>query len=54
MTVYAVGMNWLIKGHNSKLSLDYQLRPTYTPVGADLVKDSGLKSQVVLQYQIMF
>lgn len=54
MNVYDVGINWLIKGHTSKISLDYQLRPTYTPVGADLVKDDSMKSQVVLQYQIFF
>jgi len=54
MTVYDVGVNWLIKGHNSKITLDYQSRPTYSPSGADLVRDSGRKSQVVLQYQILF
>ena len=54
MTVYDVGVNWLIKGHNSKISLDYQARPTYTPNGMELTKDSGMKSQVVMQYQILF
>ena len=54
MTVYDVGVNWLIKGHNSKISLDYQMRPTYSPQGTDLIQDSGMKSQVVIQYQIMF
>lgn len=54
MTVYDIGVNWLIKGHNSKISVDYQLRPTYTPVGTDLVRDSGMKTQVTLQYQILF
>lgn len=54
MTVYAAGVNWLIKGHNAKLTLDYQVRPTYSPAGTALVKDSGMKNQVVLQYQIMF
>lgn len=54
MTVYDVGVNWLIKGHNSKISLDYQLRPTYSPVGTELLMDSGMRSQVVVQYQILF
>ncbi|HEY5824421.1 MAG TPA: hypothetical protein VIT44_08655 [Cyclobacteriaceae bacterium] len=54
MNVYDVGVNWLIKGHTSKISLDYQLRPTYSPQGTDLIRDSGMKSQVVLQYQIFF
>jgi hypothetical protein len=54
MTVYNAGVNWLIKGHTSKITLDYQLRPTYSPVGADLIRDTGMKSQVNLQYQIFF
>ncbi|HZY80050.1 MAG TPA: hypothetical protein VFE50_11040, partial [Cyclobacteriaceae bacterium] len=36
MTVFSAGTNWLIKGHNSKLTLDYQMRPTYSPVGSAL------------------
>jgi len=54
MNVYDVGVNWLIKGHNAKISLDYQLRPTYAVSGVDLVRDSGMKSQFVIQYQISF
>lgn len=54
MQVYDVGVNWLIKGHSSKLSLDYQIRPTYTPQGADLLRDAKTKNQVVLQYQVSF
>ena len=53
MQVYDVGINWLMKGHNSKLTLDYQSRPYYKQSGTDLVKD-GTKGQVVLQYQIFF
>jgi len=53
MTVFDLGMNWFIKGHTSKFTLDYQNRPVYDPVGADLVSSSR-KSQVVLQYQIFF
>jgi hypothetical protein len=53
MNVYDVGVNWLIKGHSSKLSLDYQIRPTYEQVGSDLLS-SGNRGQVVLQYQISF
>jgi hypothetical protein len=53
--VYDVGINWMIKGHSSKISLDYQLRPTYSPgAGSSLDRDSGMKTQVVLQYQIVF
>lgn len=54
MAVYDLGVNWFIKGHTSKLTMDYQLRPTYTPQGSDLIRDSGMKGQVTLQYQFFF
>jgi len=53
MNVYNVGINWLIKGHTSKLSLDYQNRPVYEVRGTELVRGTA-KGQVVLQYQIAF
>ena len=53
MNVYDVGVNWLIKGHTSKITLDYQSRPVYELQGTDLVR-SDRKGQVVLQYQISF
>ncbi len=54
MNVYDVGVNWFIKGHTSKLTLDYQMRPTYNAVGNDLIQDSSMKAQMVLQYQFFF
>jgi len=54
MTVWDVGVNWFIKGHTSKLTLDYQDRPTYTPQGSDLIRDNGRKGQLTLQYQYFF
>lgn len=53
MNVYTVGLNWLIKGHTSKLTLDYQLRPIYEQQGTDLVNISN-RGQALLQYQIFF
>ena len=53
MNVYDVGVNWLIKGHNSKITLDYQSRPVYELQGTDLIR-ADRKGQVVLQYQIFF
>lgn len=53
MNVINVGVNWLIKGHNSKITLDYQSRPVFEADGNDLVKSMN-KSQVVLQYQVFF
>lgn len=53
MSVIDVGVNWLIKGHTSKLTLDYQNRPVYEAQGQELVKSLN-KGQVVLQYQVSF
>jgi hypothetical protein len=49
--VYNVGINYLIKGHNGKLTLDYQNRPYYQTAGTQLAPE-GRKGQLVLQYQV--
>jgi hypothetical protein len=55
MSVVNIGANWFIKGHNSKLTLDYQMRPTYSQqISGDLIKDNSIKGQLVLQYQFFF
>lgn len=54
MLVFDVGVNWLIKGHNSKISLDYQNRPTYTLDVNKYVVAGPRKSSVTIQYQIFF
>ena len=51
--VWNVGVNWFLKGHMSKFTLDYQSRPVYEPNGNNL-KEIGRRGQVVLQYQIFF
>lgn len=53
MNVYDLGVNWLIKGHTSKITLDYQSRPYFEQQGPDITR-AGRKSQVVMQYQIYF
>jgi hypothetical protein len=53
MNVWDVGVNWFIKGHNSKITIDYQNRPAFINEGGDYIKD-GTKGQVLLQYQIFF
>ena len=53
MNVYDLGVNWLIKGHTSKITLDYQSRPYFEQQGTDITR-AGRKSQVVMQYQIYF
>jgi hypothetical protein len=53
MNVVNAGINWILKGHTSKLTLDVQNRPYYQQQGNDLIR-SGRKNQLVLQYQIFF
>jgi hypothetical protein len=53
MNVWNVGMNWLIKGHSSKLTIDYQGRPSYSVQGSDYIKTST-RGQLLLQYQVFF
>ena len=53
MNFWDLGVNWLLKGHTSKLSFAYQNRPVYevqTP-GADAVLISH-KGGFLLQYQV--
>lgn len=53
VNVFHVGVNWLIAGQNSKLSLDYQLRPIFKNRVDGVYADPTMrKGQFVLQYQI--
>jgi hypothetical protein len=55
MNTYNLGVNWLIKGHNSKITLDYQNRPVYQAgTGTEITLDPKRRGQVILQYQIFF
>jgi hypothetical protein len=53
MNLYNLGVNWLIKGHSGKLTLNYENRPVYkaSSVANELVKD-GRRGSWILQYQI--
>lgn len=54
MNVFNAGFNWLIKGHNSKITFDYQNRPIFNlNASNELVKTSS-RGQFVVQYQIAF
>lgn len=55
MNVFNVGMNWLLKkGHNSKLTFDYQNRPVFNANSSgDIIKTSS-RGQFILQYQVAF
>ncbi|GAB4027166.1 hypothetical protein [Spirosoma koreense] len=51
--VYNIGLNYLIKGHNGKLTLDYQNRPYYEPSsGSSQLSAGGRRGQLTLQYQV--
>jgi hypothetical protein len=52
MLLWDLGVNWLIKGHNSKFSLDYQNRPTFYYDAVNVIKPGPRKSAIILQYQI--
>lgn len=55
MTVFNVGVNWLIKGHHSKISFDYQNRPFFAQATlADMPELITRKGMFVIQYQLMF
>lgn len=49
MGVYSVGLNWLIKGHNAKLTLDYRNRPYYRAATGGQLDPPGA---LTLQYQV--
>jgi len=51
MDVFNIGVNWFIKAHSSKLTLDYQQRPVYQNTHEGLAKVDH-RGQVTLQYQI--
>ncbi|PTR07956.1 hypothetical protein C8R32_10630 [Nitrosospira sp. Nsp5] len=50
MNVFNLGLNWLIKGHNSKVTFDWQNRPIFNTAGNTIAN----RNQFVLQYQIAF
>jgi len=54
--IYDIGVNWIIAGQNSKISLDYQSRPIFNiDINGDLHETKNARrGQVVLQYQVSF
>lgn len=54
--IYDIGINWIISGQNSKISLDYQSRPIFnTDSKGDIHETkSARRGQIVLQYQVSF
>lgn len=52
-STFNVGLNYLILGHKSKITVDYQNRPTYI-VDQSIIKADKRKGCITLQYQIFF
>jgi len=54
--VYNIGINWIMSGQNSKISLDYQSRPIFNAnANGDIIETkSARRGMVVLQYQAAF
>lgn len=53
VNVIDIGCNWLINGHGSKLSLNYQSRPIFNTINGEIKEvKSARRSCFVLQYQI--
>ena len=55
MLMADAGINWLIKGQNAKISLNYQSRPVYTDkAGTYTEVPSARRGLLFLQYQVAF
>ncbi len=52
MLILDAGFNWMIKGHTSKISVDYQNRPTFHYDDNGHVQQGLRKSCLIVQYQI--
>ncbi len=50
--IYNLGINWLLKGHNSKISLDFQNRPVYQNASDGRLNTNGRRGALTLQYQV--
>ncbi|HSZ25041.1 MAG TPA: hypothetical protein VK766_04955 [Cytophagaceae bacterium] len=55
MTVIDVGVNWLVKGHNSKFTVDYQSRPYFSASAIGVTPtQTARRGMLVIQYQVSF
>ncbi|MGV3639176.1 MAG: hypothetical protein ACO1NZ_01580 [Adhaeribacter sp.] len=54
VNVYDAGLNWLLNKHQSKLSLNYQLRPVFELQNLNTVGRRENASSAWLQYQVSF
>jgi len=54
MTVYDIGVNWLVTGHNSKFTFNYQNRPYFATNASGDIRQNSRKGEFVIQYQVAF
>jgi hypothetical protein len=54
MYVFDIGVNWLIYGNNSKITLNYQNRPYFAPDSNGALVQNSRLDQWVIQYQVAF
>ncbi len=54
MCVFDAGVNWLIKGHCSKITFNYQSRPCFNEDANGTITQTTRKGQYVIQYQVAF
>jgi len=54
MVLANVGLNWLLNGQNSKLTLNYQSRPVFTAATNGELRATARRGEYVLQYQVAF
>lgn len=56
VVIYSIGINWIIAGQNSKISLDYQSRPVFNADSSGDIRETknARRGQLVLQYQVAF
>jgi hypothetical protein len=53
LNVWNAGLNWLMKGHTAKLTLNYENRPVYRAAASpNLLSSAGRRGAWVLQYQV--
>lgn len=50
--IYETGINWLIKAHNAKVTLDYQNRPIFQNSSNHQLNANGRRGCLTLQYQV--
>ncbi|MES2567742.1 MAG: hypothetical protein V4565_12795 [Bacteroidota bacterium] len=54
--IYNFGLNWIMAGQNSKISIDYQSRPIFNTDVNGTIRETknARRGQIVIQYQVMF